>query len=118
MNGQNIISNIDGNNISLKEVASGQVARNIEEGYAKNFISRDILMKFSENMNVLKGKSDTIQIVDTTGINVANDWESESSKLDVGEITTDLIDKKYPAYLMAFNLRIKIGNYCTLQYIN
>ncbi|MFA5528498.1 MAG: DHHW family protein [Peptostreptococcales bacterium] len=106
LNSDSLITDIQENNISLKEVASGQVARNIEASYTENFISRGKLMQISSALNRLKGKSDKVEIVDTTGINVAQDWNDETQN-ETGEIN----HTSYGSILIIGNKAMELNRY-------
>ncbi len=82
INGPNILASIDPDAITVKEVTSGKVFRNIETSFSNNFIQRYKLIEIAGVIEELKGISGNMKIVDTTGINVADDWQKKESSTD------------------------------------
>lgn len=76
--GPALLADINLKSVTMTEITSGQLFRQIEESYSDNFVFKNRLMEIASALEELKGVSTKLKIVDTKGINVAGDWKNET----------------------------------------
>jgi len=63
--GPALLADINLKSVTMTEITSGQLFRQIEESYSDNFVFKNRLMEIASALEELKGVSTKLKIVDT-----------------------------------------------------